>query len=165
MSQKKFSGAYLGITAVKTAGNSVEFTFENGDILTFSTDELSLLVPEGFSDLRWSEATVVHNFFVSVLAKPETLEIPVDVIRGWKDPEFNARIETFALKQCTLIGQRLQENRLKKCWNIQNLANRTGIAPDILEDIERGHPILYQHWDSILDALGLTRGDLFRDTH
>ncbi|MDD5363540.1 MAG: XRE family transcriptional regulator [Ignavibacteria bacterium] len=148
---------YQKIKNVKDSQTSIIVFFENGDIVKIL--KKSLLIA-GIKDIEW-ESLTYNPFEIRVPAKPNTLEIPWDKIRVLTDKEFSKYLSNRSEEQSRLIGVKLKQLREKSGLKGNEIAERTGLTPQTISRIEKGHTdVSFITLRKILSVMGFTLADL-----
>lgn len=87
---------------------------------------------------EWARVTHTEDEIVVPREADEDDEIPWDVIRSLTDPAFERHLMDFAAESAKRIGWRVSELRRERRLGRRELAERAGISPDRLAQVEAG---------------------------
>ncbi len=148
---------YQKIESARISGQMLEVKFGDGDLIELP---LTTLLPPEVKDIDTASLSV-SEYEICFKASPQDVEIPWDRIRVLTDPAFAKEMVKQAEENNKLTGERLRALREKKKIKSGELAAITGLTPQTISRIERGHTdVNFGTLRKILAAMGYTLKDL-----
>lgn len=132
--------------------------FENGDQILIPLDKLvtSRLVLGDVSVKEFNPFEVILN-----LGRDSSLILPWDRLRVLTDIEFSQYLADKADEQAKEVGQKLKLLREKREIKANELAVRSGVTPQTISRIEKGHTdVGFRTLGKILASMGYSLKDL-----
>jgi transcriptional regulator with XRE-family HTH domain/Zn-dependent peptidase ImmA (M78 family) len=149
--------SYQKIQDAKFANNNVVVDFENGDVIKVPKENL---IPYGYTDIEWNKLRFTP-YEIIIPANPNTLEIPWDNLRVITDKDFGKYLADKSEEQSKLIGKKVKRLREKKGIKSNELAERSGVTPQTISRIEKGHTdVSFATLRKILASMGYSLQDL-----
>lgn len=116
-------------------------SFENGDHFLVAVESILPATGNGASSVPpdWSRMQISETGDVlEVPARGDTIEIPWDRIRSVADSDFRAHLTERAVERTRHLGMRIRSIRLENGMTRAALAEKVGLAREILADMEAG---------------------------
>lgn len=151
------NSSYQKIVEAKFTNDTLKVDFQNGDIIEIPKGNL---IPSGITEIEWTKLSFTP-FEIVIPANPRSLEIPWDKLRVITDKEFGKYLAQKADEQSKSIGTKLKIFRTNKGISSKELAERSGITPQTISRIEKGHTdVNFTTLRKILAAMGYSLKDL-----
>lgn len=153
---------YQTIRNASLQNNMLEVEFNNDDKVKIDINSLLPFVDEGVVKLL-NRGSVQHSAYEVnfKLDDEKDISIPWDKIRVLTDKEFGRFMAEKAEEQAKLIGIKLKRLREKKGIRSNELAERSGITPQTITRIEKGHTdVGFSTLRKLLASMGYTLKDL-----
>ncbi|MCG6190199.1 XRE family transcriptional regulator [Maribellus maritimus] len=151
------SHKYQRISNAKIKDDYLVVEFENGDIENIRFQSFIA------DNIDSSEIVSISNnqFEIILKTKDDDIIIPWDKIRIISDIEFARFVAEKAEEQALQIGKKIKVLRERKQIKSNELAKRTGLTPQTISRIEKGHTdVNFKTLRKILASMGYSLGDL-----
>lgn len=148
---------YQIIRESELSNNILIVRFANDDVVKVGLASI-LPIGEDVNDF----SSISNNDYEVILSKKDSeIHVPWDKIRVLSDEVFAKEMVRKAEENAKLIGERIRNLREKKGLKANDLAQRSGITPQTISRIEKGHTdVSFATLRKILAAMGSTLKDL-----
>lgn len=154
--------SYQTITSASIKGDILHVEFANNDSVTVELSQI--LSPEDILSTEENEDSQISFSSSEVIfGDPEfgELTVPWDKIRVLTDVEFSKAMARKAEEQAGKIGMKIKRLRERQGIKSIELAERSGISPQTISRIEKGHQdVSFITLRKLLAAMGYTLQDL-----
>ena len=148
---------YQKIINAKIDGGLISITFANKDKIDIS---INTFLPQEFEKVEPGTISF-SDYEISIRATPEDIIVPWDRIRVLSDKDFAREMVRLAEENHKLTGLRLKALREKKNIKSGDLAFISGVTPQTISRIEKGHTdVSFGTLRKILAAMGYSLKDL-----
>src|SRR5713101_6490693 len=172
--QKKWDRAAMRFASAKydSRREILDVKFENGESFHVATEFILPVRPVSATANsaapllpKWSKMRIGETGDVlEVPAGDILIEIPWDRIRSIADPEFRAHWVDSAVERCHRLGSRIRELRLESGLSRVALAEKLGVARDMVAQLEAGKMEAPPDFiERIAVALGRPLGDFAQE--
>ena len=149
--------AYHRMLDVRRANGALQVRFENGDQVGI---EASRIVPPDVGEVQWDTLSF-DPYEIRVQAAHGMVETPWSTIRLLTDPEYATFVAEEARRYARRMGARIRTLRRLRGLSSKDLAQRAGITPQSLSQIEHGHhDVTLTTLGRLLAAMGYSYDDL-----
>jgi transcriptional regulator with XRE-family HTH domain len=150
------NNTYQRIDSVNLQNKYIEVLFENGDNVAI---ELKSILPISFDD---SEIEITNDSYdIFIKNERENTIVPWSKIRVLSDINFSKYMAQLADEQAREVGKKIKSLRERKGIKSNELADRSGLTPQTISRIEKGHTdVSFATLRKMLAAMGLSLKDL-----
>ena len=125
---------YQRIASASYHDDKLIVLFEDGSQVSIDTESI---LPPQMRGADWASLTS-NPYEILVPSAGEPVEIAWSTIRALSDPDYNRHLAAMAQEQAGLIGARIRELRESRSLSRAELADRSGLSPESLSQIEEG---------------------------